>query len=145
MYQLIYKSLSYKHLEFEELFRMLEIARGFNYTHNITGILLYDGRTFWQLLEGEKEDVELLYQSIIEPHRHHHSSQVLIEIEGGERIFPEWKMGFYHMKMFDKMMVPGLISANMIDLRLMLEYRPNKIKNFFLSVLNNFGEDMQNL
>ena len=43
----------------------------FNKSQEITGILLYNERSFFQLLEGEKKTIEDLFERITQDPRHH--------------------------------------------------------------------------
>jgi len=93
LYQLVYLSLSsdvFKHSDIENI---LEKAREFNGERNITGMLLYRGGVFLQLLEGDKDTVASLYNKITQDKRHKHI-KTLIEIDNGERIFADWTMAF---------------------------------------------------
>lgn len=42
----------------------------YNKGHEVTGILLYNERSFFQLIEGEKEIIQPLYDKIIKDSRH---------------------------------------------------------------------------
>lgn len=72
---------------------LLKEARIKNLKNNLTGILLFRSQTFFQLLEGRKEDVLTTFQKIADDPRHE-KLEVLFEIELDEpRIFPSWQMG----------------------------------------------------
>ncbi|MEO5969280.1 MAG: BLUF domain-containing protein [Bdellovibrionia bacterium] len=99
MYFLTYSSkaselLSDKALKME-LKSILNNARIRNSRENITGLLLFRSRNFFQLLEGPKKSVLTTFQKISKDQRHEKLEIISeIEIEGAPRIFPSWQMGF---------------------------------------------------
>lgn len=96
MFYLIYVSAATKHMDTEELMLLLEQAREKNSHLEITGMLLYKSKSFMQMLEGEKETVLALYETIRNDERNNHP----ITIRMGnisERNFESWSMGFCNM------------------------------------------------
>lgn len=93
MIYLIYISAaSYPYTD-EELKEILLKSRQNNEARNITGLLLYHEGSIIQVLEGEKEQVQSLYQTISRDPRHKSIFQMLSgELE--QRNFPDWSMGF---------------------------------------------------
>lgn len=105
MYYLIYSSRSKKDLSKEELFSILEKSRLRNKMMNISGFLLCINEDyhpelingwFLQVLEGEKEDVLKLYESISEDKRHK-DVKLLAEGRLMKRMFNNWSMGYRDM------------------------------------------------
>ena len=93
LYEIIYTSLATRDLAPEELAQLLDKARAFNASQGITGMLIYHRREFMQLLEGEQEAVQSLYDRIADDSRH----QQLRKIWDGpihERGFSDWGMAF---------------------------------------------------
>ena len=93
VYQLIYRSTATRLLGDEELARMVEQARINNYSQAITGVLFYAEGRFLQVLEGEEEKVEALYEYISSDSRHGE----VVRIHSGpvpQRLFTHWSMGF---------------------------------------------------
>jgi len=76
MLSLIYVSTAVKPLSDEELLDILKLSRENNATKEITGLLLYKGGNFMQVLEGPDEAVEALYKKI-EADPHHKDLNVL--------------------------------------------------------------------
>lgn len=94
MIGLVYVSQGKYLFQEAELKDLLEISRKNNTAHQITGLLLYDGSgTFIQVLEGEQEQVDKLYEIINQDPRHHSIGQ-LSYTKITERTFPDWKMGY---------------------------------------------------
>ena len=105
MYYLVYSSISRKDLSKDELFSILEKSREKNRMMGITGFLLSINEDyhpeiikgkFLQVLEGEKEQVIKLYESIKKDKRH---KEVKIVSEGVllKRMFNNWSMGYRDM------------------------------------------------
>eukprot|EP01091_Cochliopodium_minus_P018301 TRINITY_DN7382_c0_g1_i1.p1 TRINITY_DN7382_c0_g1~~TRINITY_DN7382_c0_g1_i1.p1 ORF type:complete len:152 (-),score=27.46 TRINITY_DN7382_c0_g1_i1:10-465(-) len=99
IFQLLYTSQSLKEMDSNEVGQILEGARKYNTKKNITGLLLYIKNDFIQLLEGKKEEVLELYDSIKKDKRHE-LVRTLISCYADERLFVEWSMGYSH---FDNM------------------------------------------
>ena len=97
MINLVYTSTATHQMEEDELLCLLEQARDRNKRQNVTGMLLYGTGSFYQVLEGEKEDVEDIYQSIVKDGRNH-SNIVILKNEIDERAFPNWSMGFKDLR-----------------------------------------------
>jgi len=72
---------------------ILETARAKNAERNVTGLLLFDGMNFMQLLEGPTPDVEAVFNAIIADDRHSDVVRIVSET-GVQRQFPGWSMGY---------------------------------------------------
>lgn len=94
LFQLTYQSKAVSSLDENDLNAILESATKNNSTYNITGCLVYYNGNFVQILEGNKNDVHLIYSKIIEDNRHH-SIELLWECKSEQRFFKDWNMGFY--------------------------------------------------
>ena len=71
----------------------LPAIRANNARLDISGILLFSDGTFLQVLEGEKDAVQGLYDRIARDDRHH-GTKVLLTRETPRRSFPDWSMGW---------------------------------------------------
>lgn len=92
--QLVYYSISSIKITMEVIYDIREISIRNNSKKNITGCLLYHDNVFLQLLEGENENIDNLYESIQKDKRH--STVTLIMKENvKERMFPGWSMAFH--------------------------------------------------
>ncbi len=76
-----------------ELGPILESAVRHNREDGITGMLLYSGGNFLQVLEGERSKVLGTYERICLDPRHRNIT-VLTEEEVPERQFSNWSMGY---------------------------------------------------
>ncbi len=93
MFELVYYSIANPDFAEPEILSMLDGARKFNKEQDITGCLLYHKGVFVQLLEGEKEKVNALYQKIASDDRHNHIT-LLASSPKESRVFNDWEMAF---------------------------------------------------
>ena len=91
--QVMYASAALAAFAPRDLAELLAKARANNEACDVSGLLVYFGGSFLQVLEGPNDDVELLYQSIIRDSRHT-KCRLLLRSEIEEREFGEWSMGF---------------------------------------------------
>ena len=93
IFSLIYVSTPSEPGQNHLLEEILISSRAYNSTHGITGLLIYTGKRFIQLLEGDRKVVNTLYQHILNDRRHHSPIQIF-ESEGTGRTFAEWDMAY---------------------------------------------------
>lgn len=96
MLSLIYVSSSVKILNDAELLDILKISRSNNETREVTGMLLYKGGNFMQVLEGPEESVNALMEKIKADPRHKDVS-ILSREPIQTRQFPSWEMAFQNL------------------------------------------------
>lgn len=88
----IYASAATAEFTSEELDELLSVARKNNEALGVTGMLLYEKGSFFQILEGPREAVEPLYAKIGADKRHSRIAKLILEpIEA--RNFANWSMG----------------------------------------------------
>lgn len=75
---------------------ILESSVRHNQKNEITGMLLYYGGSFLQVLEGERHAVRETYARICLDLRHT-TITLLSEEEVPSREFPQWSMGYKHL------------------------------------------------
>ena len=97
MRHIIYMSTSKERFSDEELARILEAARRNNAKAGVTGLLLYAGQTFFQVLEGPRHAVESIYDRIFMDERHARV-KMLAAYDVETRQFCDWSMGFRRLK-----------------------------------------------
>ena len=97
IFHLLYRSQSRGETSRNQLQQILESSVRNNGRRDITGLLLYNGKTFLQLLEGDEGAVRRCYEKIAVDPRHS-AAFVLAQVRGTRRLFPEWKMGSVEMK-----------------------------------------------
>ena len=112
LYQLMYSSIATGEFTDEASRALLNVSRSANGAHGISGLLIYFAPTheFFQVLEGEKDEVLRLMQNIEHDSRH---SQVTIEFEGpiAARSFGEWSMGFLLNEYPKQDSLPGFVDV----------------------------------
>ena len=89
----IYASLSAPSFQEQDLSALLAQAREDNERRGLTGMLLYIKGSFFQVLEGEHGDVDLVYEKILRDRRHTHI-RLIIREPIARRSFAEWTMAF---------------------------------------------------
>ena len=113
--QLTYVSSETKPMSLEERVQLLSKARSFNESHDITGILFYNDGLFFQLLEGPTEVIDFVMKKILNDNRHRGHMVITDHFTSEGRIFPQWKMGFYHFSALDKSVGAGLLKNDEKD------------------------------
>lgn len=93
VYQIIYFSQGSQRLTESDLKSILKVSRLNNTKRQVTGVLIALDNCFLQLLEGSKDTVLNLFETIKKDDRH---TDVLKVYQGqtSNRNFPEWSMGF---------------------------------------------------
>lgn len=134
MIRLIYVSSATKEMSQQELVELLSQSREKNQLLNITGMLLYSGGNFFQILEGEKNSVEELYAKITKDERH--TDCIMIdESEIKDRTFPNWSMGFKNLNLESKESLAGY--SEFLNKKLNPKDFLNKVDEVF-GLLENF-------
>ena len=94
MIELVYVSRAQEHFTESQLVSLLAQARTNNISLGITGLLLYDNKgTFIQALEGDAEQVVMLFKKIHNDERHS-KINIVSRRNISARAFPDWSMGF---------------------------------------------------
>jgi len=92
-YSIVYVSAAIIDLEESQLLRLLSRSRASNERAGITGVLLYGGGRFLQVLEGPAPAVRALYGRIATDPRHGHL-ELLADGPVPRREFADWHMSF---------------------------------------------------
>ena len=74
---------------------ILQTSRRNNARIDVTGCLLFSGRCFAQVLEGEQDVVRALAARIADDPRHL-DVRFLSEVRRDEREYADWSMGYLH-------------------------------------------------
>ena len=74
-----YTSVATRPLGVAEIANLVKHSRVSYASHNLTGILLYVGRTFFQVLEGEADAIEALYAKILVDPRHPRITRIIFD------------------------------------------------------------------
>lgn len=92
-HQLIYHSYADADITNEQINSIIEVAKANNAAHDITGCLLYHNKQFVQLLEGDRGEVEQLFDKIAKDERHF-SVKIIQSQSIPERMFKKSPMAF---------------------------------------------------
>lgn len=107
IFKLLYRSQSRSEASRNQVQQIVETSTRNNARADITGLLLYNGKIFLQLLEGEEKAVRRCYEKISQDSRHIFPV-ILAHVTSEKRLFPAWKMGSVEMK---PETIPGDLSA----------------------------------
>jgi len=78
-YELIYHSHAASQICSKDLTKICEEAKSYNSENNITSCLLFHNNEFLHMLEGEKADIEVAFERILEDERH--NNVFLVEMQ----------------------------------------------------------------
>ena len=106
LFHLIYVSTSIEEIDTPRLDEIPPAGVRNNTPRNITGMLLYAGGTFMQVLEGEEGDVDEVFARIRRDPRHT-DIFLLVREAIAERSFERWSMGFRRLGRVDAHDHPG--------------------------------------
>ena len=103
---LIYGSSARLPMTDDSLLDILKKAREKNGKLNVTGMLLYKGGNFLQILEGQPDVVYGLY-AVIEKDPRHYMIRTFAKRSITERAFGQWEMGFVNLQKIDLSKIDG--------------------------------------
>lgn len=92
MKRLSYISKFSRSLSKKEIDAIAKVSQTNNSRDGITGILLSCGGIFFQILEGDEDRIDHLYQKILGDERHNQILCLKSELDVPSRKFPEWSM-----------------------------------------------------
>ena len=90
-----------------DLQSLLEVSRAKNTRLGISGMLLYQDGTFFQVIEGELDIVENLFNTIDGDTRHQKVTKIILE-QIPRREFGDWTMGYANATYKELQEIPGL-------------------------------------
>lgn len=98
MFCLVYNSHAVTHMTRMDIQDILDTSIAFNKQHDVTGLLLYRDKQFMQILEGEQDTVQFLYQRRICQDARHKNFEVIFSDFIVNRNFSDWQMGFHFVE-----------------------------------------------
>jgi acylphosphatase len=117
MLAIVYISSAVPPFSDSDLIALLKQSRKKNAELEITGILLYKDGDIMQLLEGPKEAVKKLAQTIYADKRHRGIIQ-LLQRNISQREFPDWSMEFENLGVFRVQQLAHFVNKQSVTLRL---------------------------
>ncbi len=91
--RMAYVSRPLPELAVTEIPRIVTVARANNARDGLTGVLVYTGADFAQLIEGPEPAVAALWARVAADHRHRDIS-ILLDETNHRPWFPDWRMGY---------------------------------------------------
>ena len=136
--ELLYNSASVRYpLNNVDLDHILASARRRNVAEKITGMLLYYRGEFVQILEGEKQSVENMYEKFIGPDLRHTALNKVHQNTISHRSFSEGSMGFIGAQEIESRMPSSAIGILMNMLTDEAKSKPLSFGlNAFVSIYN---------
>ena len=95
----IYASSEVAGISEHEILKFVKQARSANREHDVSGMMLYIGGSFLQLLEGEPANVDAVGKKIFHDKR---AMRLILREPIEEREFPDWTMGFEAVEPLDR-------------------------------------------
>ena len=114
MHTLVYLSSASHLFSDDELMNILNKSRENNTRLSITGLLLYCDGSILQILEGEKDKLNTLFNTISKDNRHKGVIR-MIDTALDERSFSDWSMGFKQVSRDDWSKMDGFLNLNKKD------------------------------
>ena len=98
---IIYRSHICEDVPVKALENMVAAANSKNRQSSVTGILLFNGTHFFQLLEGPAENVTSIYEQICSDTRHHNVVELMRD-HGPSRRFGKAGMELFDLRQYDR-------------------------------------------
>ena len=105
--QIIYTSQASEQFNKRSLLDLLHTSRGYNTIDNISGVLMHRDGYFLQIIEGEQDVIEDLFQRINNDTRHKNIKMIL-DRSVESRLFSNWAMGCADFDEPELSMLPGI-------------------------------------
>ncbi len=93
-HQLLYLSHLVAGVRYDVFAAICQVSRQRNAERSLTGVLLFDGHRFCQLLEGPPASVELVRQSITKDPRHEFMTVLVDRPHPGPTTLVGWQAGY---------------------------------------------------
>ena len=94
LHTICYVSKAAEHTTKDDVKEVFRVTKQFNNTSGISGILLYSFGNFFQVLEGEKKEIETLYEKRIKKDARHHNIYEVFHREMKTPIFSNYLTQF---------------------------------------------------
>lgn len=96
--ELIYTSVAHADGNDEDVKNILASSQRNNAALSVTGLLLFDGQRYIQILEGDSTNVDSLFEVISQDSRHH-DLELLHKGQVKGRSFENWRMAYEALPM----------------------------------------------
>ena len=139
MIQATYISTPMRPMSTEDLMQILNSARLNNIQLGVSGMLLFTGSEFIQILEGEEKVIEELLATIKQDPRHR-DFRIIEKKKITAREYADWTMGFKRVDKDDLRDTPGLNKIFDTDLSGEIDHNKLKLINNLLNHFRNEGK-----
>ena len=139
MIQATYISTPMRPMSTEDLMQILNSARLNNIQLGVSGMLLFTGSEFIQILEGEEKVIEELLATIKQDPRHR-DFRIIEKKKITAREYADWTMGFKRVDKDDLRDTPGLNKIFDTDLSGEIDHNKLKLINNLLNHFRNVGK-----
>ena len=126
----IYASAETSRFDSSELADLLRHARNNNQRLGLTGMLLFSGGSFLQVLEGDADVVDAMYERIALDTRHGQVTLIIRE-PIAKRSFNDWSMGFFEIAHDDLAQMEGFQAVTSVSFAQLDSGRARKLLNAF--------------
>ncbi len=107
VYEMIYLSNLKMDLDHKDIDQIVQTSKVHNYRLNITGCLVCSNNRFFQILEGEKVQVDALYAKIRKDNRHY-NTELIWQGFKAKRTFKKWSMAYIDITANTALKLDGL-------------------------------------
>jgi len=112
---LVYLSTAAADLTQNDLTEILAISKTRNASASLTGLLLYSGAHFIQVLEGSADTVAEVFENRISADSRHSKIVVLVHERMENRSFANWTMALKTIKPSELTGIPGFADYETVD------------------------------
>jgi hypothetical protein len=134
-HQLIYISRPKVEVTKDFVTNILDKALNRNYALQISGLLVYYHGEFMQLIEGDKKDIDALF-NIIQNDPRHGDIRILREAESPQRCMPTWAMGFTMLNEFSDAIEEQSFYISCNDAKEFCSMMPPEVGKLFLDFMD---------
>ncbi len=98
LWTLAYYSSARRDWSASDLRHIAETAASRNAEHGVTGVLVHWDGSYFQVLEGDRDKLQKIYENHILPDSRHFGLVVVIDGPIADRSFSEWRMAAYGLE-----------------------------------------------
>ncbi|WP_249219224.1 BLUF domain-containing protein [Loktanella sp. SALINAS62] len=139
MHQIVYVSSSINAVSAEEISSLFKTSRRNNTRDQLTGLLLYHDRLFFQVLEGEETLVRACFDRI-KNDRRHGAVSILLDREVKQRAFPECSLGYANPENLSDLGRDATLSLTEVREKSILEASDPVIWSLVATILSSFRD-----
>jgi hypothetical protein len=132
---LVYKSVATDLFDSDRIDDLCHQAIIFNNSKDITGLLIYHEKIFFQWIEGAEDDIFLLYEKLKKDPRHQYLREILYTTSAS-RQFKSWGMKAIYSNM-DISSIPGVDGFDFDEL---IAASDKQVINKFISLAHHLSE-----